>query len=732
MKKIVLVARQDIIDPSLKRIHDDTGRMALDGIRYGKVHEISDNTDPMTYWHELRKEFEHDNPNYRVDRYAIRFEDGHEIDCSDKLTMHTPNLADENYKKLAALFPNAVTETVNENGEVVRAIDKDVLMQEISTTVVEGREERYQFTWPDKKKAVLAANAPISATLRPIKADSVGKDGTPGGWDSENLYIEGDNLDVLKLLRETYLGKVKMIYIDPPYNTGNDFVYEDDFAEDTDSYLGRSGQYDEQGNQLVQNTDSNGRFHTDWLNMIYPRLRVAKDLLSEDGAIAISIDENEVDNIAKICDEIFGESNFIAKIVVQNNPRGRQSDTFIATVHEYLLCYAKNSTECRIHGAPLTEEQKKEYSLSDAKGAYRLLGLRQRGVASLREDRPEMFFPIFVNPNTLEVSLTEKSGWHVVIPKKSDGREGRWMWGKAKCLTDHERLVARLIERRDEYDIFVKDYLDRSDATRTRKYKSIWDDKAINNQNGTQEVKQLFGRDVMSFPKSTQYIKMICQMLSDTDSIVLDFFSGSATTAHAVMQLNAEDGGHRKFIMVQLPEACDEKSEAYKAGYKNICEIGKERIRRAAKKIREDAGLTLTQDFDGGFRCLRLDSSNMQDVYYNPVSLSQSLLDLTTDNIKPDRTPEDLLFQVMLELGVLPSSTIAETEIDGKRVFDVADGFLLACFDKGVTTETVTAIAKKQPYYAVFRDASMADDSTATNFDQIFETYSPSTVRKVL
>ena len=651
----------------------------------------------------------------------------------NKLTMHTPNLADENFKKLAALFPNAVTETIDEaTGEVVRAIDKDVLMQEISTTVVEGREERYQFTWPDKKKAMLAANAPISATLRPIKADSVGKDGTPGGWDSENLYIEGDNLDVLKLLRETYLGKVKMIYIDPPYNTGNDFVYEDDFAEDTDSYMGRSGQYDEQGNQLVQNTDSNGRFHTDWLNMIYPRLRVAKDLLSEDGVIAISIDENEVDNIAKICDEIFGESNFIAKIVVQNNPRGRQSDTFIATVHEYLLCYAKNSTECRIHGALLTEEQKKEYSLSDAKGAYRLLGLRQRGVASLREDRPEMFFPIFVNPNTLEVSLTEKSGWHVVIPKKSDGREGRWMWGKAKCLTDHERLVARLIERRDEYDIFVKDYLDRSDATRTRKYKSIWDDKAINNQNGTQEVKQLFGRDVMSFPKSTQYIKMICQMLSDTDSIVLDFFSGSATTAHAVMQLNAEDSGQRKFIMVQLPEACDEKSEAHKAGYKNICEIGKERIRRAAKKIREDAGLALSKDFDGGFRCLRLDSSNMQDVYYTPGAMRQDLLSFTTDNIKPDRTPEDLLFQVMLELGVLPSSKITETVIGGKKVFDVADGFLLACFDKGVTTETVTAIAKRQPYYAVFRDASMADDSIATNFDQIFETYSPSTVRKVL
>ena len=305
MRKICLVARQNIYKDST-HLHDDNGLRALNGIKYGKVHEIEDNEDPLNIWHSLRLEFKKENPTFHADRYFIRFEDGHEIECSDRMTMHTPNLADENFKKLAALFPNAVTETVNENGEVVRAIDKDVLMQEISTTVVEGREERYQFTWPDKKKAMLAANAPISATLRPIKADSVGKDGTPGGWDSENLYIEGDNLDVLKLLRETYLGKVKMIYIDPPYNTGNDFVYEDDFAEDTDSYMGRSGQYDEQGNQLVQNTDSNGRFHTDWLNMIYPRLRVAKDLLTDDGVIFISIDENEVQNMRKVCDEIFG------------------------------------------------------------------------------------------------------------------------------------------------------------------------------------------------------------------------------------------------------------------------------------------------------------------------------------------------------------------------------------------------------------------------------------------
>ena len=403
----------------------------------------------------------------------------------DKLRMQTANKADENFRKLAAMFPNAVTETIDENGEVVRAIDKDVLMQEISCTVVDGNEERYQFTWPDKKKSVLLANAPINKTLRPCREESVDFDTT------ENLYIEGDNLEVLKLLQETYLGKIKMIYIDPPYNTGSDFVYEDDFAQSTDEYLANSGQYDEDGNRMVQNTESNGRFHTDWLNMIYPRLKLAKDLLTDDGVVFVSIDANESHNLRKICEEIFGASNFVSEIIIQNNPRGRQSDRFIATAHEYLLCFCKNSMSCVLNGLPLSEEQKSEYSFSDERGAYRLLGLRQRGVASLREDRPDMFFPIYVNPQTLEVSLEFHNDWCEVIPKKSDGREGRWMWGKEKCKVDGARLVARLIERRGEYDIFVKDYLDREDGARTRKFKSIWDDKALNNQVGTQEVKAL-------------------------------------------------------------------------------------------------------------------------------------------------------------------------------------------------------------------------------------------------
>ena len=661
----------------------------------------------------------------------------------DRLRMQTANKADENFKKLAAMFPDAVTETINENGEVVRAIDKDVLMQEISCKVVDGNEERYQFTWPDKKKSVLLANAPINKTLRPVRedetvptgADSEGKPycstGSVDFDTTENLYIEGDNLEVLKLLQETYLGKIKMIYIDPPYNTGNDFVYEDDFAQNMDEYLANSGQYDEDGNRMVQNTESNGRFHTDWLNMIYPRLKLAKDLLTEDGVVFVSIDANESHNLRKICEEVFGASNFVSEIIIQNNPRGRQSDRFIATAHEYLLCFCKNSMSCVLNGLPLSKEQKAEYSFNDEKGAYRLLGLRQRGVASLRADRPDMFFPIYVNPKTQEVSLEVHNDWCEVIPKKSDGREGRWMWGKEKCKVDSARLVARLIERRGEYDIFVKDYLDREDGARTRKFKSIWDDKALNNQAGTQEVKALLKGDIMSFPKSKAFIQMVCQLGGTPDAIVMDFFSGSATTAHAVMQLNAEDGGHRKFIMVQLPEKTDEKSEAYKAGYKNICEIGKERIRRAGAKIKEEAGLA-AQNLDTGFRVLKCDTSNMKDVYYNPAEYEVNMFSRLEDNIKEDRTPEDLLFQVMLDLGVLLSSKIEETTIAGKKVFNVEDNYLIACFDSDVSEETIKAIAKQKPYYFVMRDSSMASDSVATNFDQIFATYSPDTVRKVL
>lgn len=631
----------------------------------------------------------------------------------DRLAMHTPNLADENFRKLAALFPNAVTETIDPaTGEVVRAIDKDVLMQEINTRVVEGREERYQFTWPDKKKAVLAANAPISAALRPVRADSVGRDGTPGGWDSENLYIEGDNLDVLKLLRETYLGKVKMIYIDPPYNTGNDFVYEDDFAEDTDSYMGRSGQYDEQGNQLVQNTDSNGRFHTDWLNMIYPRLRIAKDLLAEDGIIFISIDDNEVQNLHKLCDEIFGEANYISDISWRrrtNQPNDKSK--MIAKVAEDILVYAKNlvclSDRKAFHGVSLSDERKAEYKNPDHD---------PRGPWSTNPWKAAVGRGGTTYSITTPKGITYTETWYGTKETfESLLSENRVYW------TDNGSGFPR-----------IKIYLKDAEREGQAAINFFTHEKFGSNQEGSSEVEHLLGKKgLFDNPKPTRLLNALAKISTNDDSIILDFFSGSATTAHAVMQLNAEDGGHRKFIMVQLPEVCDEKSEAYKAGYKNICEIGKERIRRAGRKIRDEAG-SAAQALDIGFRVLRLDSSNMLDVYYNPAALQQNFVDDVTDNIKPDRSPEDLLFQVMLELGVLPSSPIAETVIGGRRVFDVAEGFLLACFDEGVTTETVTAIAKRQPYYAVFRDSGMQNDSVATNFDQIFETYSPSTVRKVL
>ena len=627
---------------------------------------------------------------------------------TNKLTMHTPNLADEKYKKLAELFPNAVTEAVDPaTGEVVRAIDRDVLMQEINTRVVEGKEERYQFTWPDKKKAVLAANAPIRATLRPVKADSVGRDGTPGGWDSENLYIEGDNLDVLKLLRETYLGKVKMIYIDPPYNTGNDFVYEDDFAEDTDSYMARSGQYDDQGNQLVQNTDSNGRFHTDWLNMIYPRLRIAKDLLAEDGFIFISVDENEFENMTKVASEVFGRNNLRNCIAVRRGIKNVQAQfetlSSLAQGHEYILLFSKN-IEARLPKLFDKFDEKK-------KGKWDTFW---RGT-----DRPTMRYELFGKCPT----------------------KGQWRWEKGraqKAIQNYEHFLKEYSAEMsiDDYYSYILtssgskiDFVRINDEGTIQYYVPPQEGKLLSDN--WMDIMMTGTYTVFDTEKSLDIMTRIVGWITKDSDVVLDFFSGSATTAHAVMQLNAEDGGHRRFIMVQLPEACDEKSEAYKAGYKNICEIGKERIRRAGRKIQDEAGLT-ARNLDVGFRVLRLDSSNMQDVYYNPAAMTQDLLSRITDNIKLDRTPEDLLFQVMLELGVLPSSPIVETLIDGKRVFDVADGFLLACFDTGVTSETVTAIAKRQPYYAVFRDSSMADDSVATNFDQIFETYSPSTVRKVL
>ena len=628
----------------------------------------------------------------------------------ETLKMHSLDGVQRNIDLIGKLFPNAITE-VKRNGKVEHAIDFDVLRQELSDSIVEGREERYQFTWPDKKKAMLAANAPITATLRPVVADSVGKDGTPGGFDSENLYIEGDNLEVLKLLQETYLGKVKMIYIDPPYNTGNDFVYEDDFAQSTEDYMGNSGQYDESGNRMVTNTESNGRFHTDWLNMIYPRLKLAKDLLADNGAIFISIDENEMDNLRKICDDIFGESNFIGQFIWQRrtSPDMRK---LVSTAHDYIVTYGKNTGNLSntINKVRLTEKDAANYSNpdNDPRGPWASSDFTAQGF------RPNQMYEI-TTPGGAKYTPPEGRCWKNIESEfLKQCEEGRMWFGK-----DGMGIPRR------------KTYLSE------REGKNVWtwwpNSEVGHSQEATQEVKNLFdGHAYFDYPKPVRLLKKIIQIGTHDDSIVLDFFSGSVTTAHAMIQLNAEDNGHRKFILVQLPEMTAIDSDAYKAGYKNICEIGKERIRRAGRKIKEDAGLTAPADLDIGFRCLRLDSSNMENVYYTPEETQQQDLFSLVDNVKPDRTPEDLLFQVMLDLGVLLSSPIEVKEIADKKVFNVAEGFLLACFDHDVTEETVKAIAQMKPYYAVFRDSSMANDSVATNFDQIFETYSPETVRKVL
>ena len=628
-----------------------------------------------------------------------------------------------NVAKIRELFPNCVTERINNEGKLEHAIDFDMLKQELSDHVVDGLQERYQFTWPDKRKAILAANAPINKTLRPCREESVDFDNT------ENLYIEGDNLEVLKLLQETYLGKVKMIYIDPPYNTGNDFVYEDEFKQSADEYIDNSGQLDEEGNRLVANTESNGRFHTDWLNMMYPRLNLAKDLLSEDGVIAISIDENEVENLKRCCKEIYGESNYIATIISKMNPRGSQSSKDIAITHEYILVIAK-SKEYQVNGLELTEEQEKEYKYQDAMGCYRLLGLRKRGADSRREDSPSMYFPIYYDPDNDNLSTIEKYSV-IIYPKLSDGTDGRWRWSKSKVEREKNLLVVRAVKRGTEYeyDVFSKDYLSEN---KRRKPMSIWDDKEINNEFATELLTDLFKeKKIFDYSKSLFLLKKLITVLSSADSLVLDFFSGSATTAHAVMQLNAEDGGKRNFIMVQLPEECAENSEAYKAGYKNICEIGKERIRRAGKKIKEENPLT-TQNLDIGFRVLKCDSSNMEDVYFTPKEYMDKQQSLFIDNIKKDRSDEDLLFDAMLKLDTPLSSKIEKISIAGKTVYNVAQGHLMACFDKNVTDEVITAIAKEMPSYFVMRDSSQADDSVAINFEQIFNTYSPQTVRRVL
>ena len=612
---------------------------------------------------------------------------------------------------------------------VSSAVDFDKLKQEMSDMLIDDGEERYQMTWPNKRNAVLLANTPISATLRPCKEESVDFDNT------KNLYIEGDNLDVLKLLQETYLGKIKMIYIDPPYNTGKDsFVYNDCYSMNEEEFLNAGGYYDSEGNRVVDikdNNESNGRFHTEWLNMLYPRLRLARDLLTDDGVIFISIDDNEQANLKKICDEIFGEKNFIAELPTIMNLKGNNDEFGFAGTHEYTLVYIKEKNSIEdLNGIALTDDDIAEYIYEDNKGKYKQgATLMRTGEAGFRVKRPKGYYPIYVSKDYRSLSICKENSDDIeVYPISKNGVEMSW-----------RRSPEYLMQTRDEFIInssskgisFYKKQRLSEDLINGKKAKTLFYKPQYSSGNGTALLKELFDGRIFDNPKPLQLIYDFVKIGSNDNSIILDFFSGSATTAHATMQLNAEDGGNRKFIMVQLPEKCDETSEAYKAGFKNICEIGKERIRRAGKKIKEENPLT-TINLDTGFRVLKLDSSNMKDVYYKPEETTQTLLDMLEDNIKEDRTPLDLLFQVMLDLGHELSAKIEEKTVEGKQIFAVDDNDIIACFDDDISEKVVTEIAKLKPLYAVFRDSGMASDSAHTNFEQIFAAYSPNTTRKVI
>jgi adenine-specific DNA-methyltransferase len=654
-----------------------------------------------------------------------------------KLTDQDPetkstDLVAENIEQLKALFPEAFTED---------KIDFEVLKQ-ILGGAVDEREEKYGLNWNGKRRARQLALTPSTGTLRPCPEDSV-------DWDTtQNLMIEGDNLEVLKLLQKSYAGKVKLIYIDPPYNTGNDFVYPDDFQDNIRNYLELTGQM-EGGKTISSNTEASGRFHTDWLNMMYPRLKLARNLLQEDGVIVISIDDNEIERLRAACAEIFGEENFAAQICVQSNPRGRQSDTFFATVHEYLLIYARTGESCVIGGAALTDGQKAEFDLTDSAGkSYRLLGLRQRGSASLREDRPDMFFPIYVNPQTLKVSLEPASGFtEKVVPRKSTGQDGRWMWGKDKCQRDVQLLVPRLIERRSEFDVFVMDHLEKGGEERSRKFKTIWDDKKLNTQNGTQEVKELLGCAAMSFPKPVALLQDIVQLGTDDGDLVLDFFAGSGTTGHAVMAQNASDHGKRRYILVQLPEPLDPENKEQKVGAdfcdqlgkpRNIAEITKERLRRAGKKIREENPLFAG---DLGFRVFKLDSSNIRAWEPDRENLAATL-EQHAEHLKTYRTEADILFELLLKLGLDLTVPIEQKTIAGKAVHSIGAGTLLVCLATQITAVEVEPLAlgivewHKQLTPAgetqvVFRDSAFADDVAKTNLTAILQQYGLENVRSL-
>ena len=641
----------------------------------------------------------------------------------EPLKMQSHDVIGSNTQKIAQLFPNCVTERLGKDGKPELAIDFEKLQAELSNEIIGEGEERYQFTWPDKRAAVRLANTPTTMTLRPCREESVDFDNT------QNLYIEGDNLDVLKVLRETYLGKVKMIYIDPPYNTGNDFVYNDDFAQGKGEFEQASGLFDEEGNQTIdpmqRNTESNGRFHTDWLNMIYPRLKVARDLLTEDGVIFISIDDHEVENLRKLCDEVFGEQNFVTQYVWEKKKKPSFLNANIGTKTEYIVCYSKNRFMLGALSVDTTEEGKK-YPLNNAGNSISVLTFPPRSVMFNINDG------MVEKQNMSEGNIITELLNDLIIRNGLNENEfklkGEWRYSQQRVneiISNGETLIISKIPFRPNH---IKKG---GEIKKMHNLLTIAHYNIGTNEDATSEQISLLGKDYFDYAKPSSLIQLLIKAVSynDRDSVIMDFFSGSATTAHAVMKLNAEDEGNRKFIMVQLPEKTDEKSEAYKAGYKNICEIGKERIRRAGKKVKEEAGLQ-GQNLDTGFRVLKLDSSNMEDVYYTPQEFSMG--SLFNENVKADRYNEDLLFQVMLDLGIELSAQIETKQIAGKQVHIVDEGYLVACFDRDVNESTITEIAKQQPVYFVMRDASAANDNVIDNFEQIFRHYSPDTSCRII
>ncbi len=645
-----------------------------------------------------------------------------------KPKFETPDLTSENIEKIAALFPNCITEMLDEERSTPekkvykRAVNFEMLKQMLSPDVVDG-DEAYEFTWVGKKAAIVEANKPIRKTLRPCVAESK-------NWDTtENLYIEGDNLEVLKLLQESYLGKVKMIYIDPPYNTGNDFIYADDFKMESEEWKVESGEWSEEGDRLFKNTDTNGRFHSDWCSMIYSRLMLARNLLTDDGVIFISIDDNEVDNLRKICDELFGNTNFIAFLTVIVKTEGRRYGGFAKT-HEQVIVYGKNVEQVKLNEI---EVEGKKFQFSDENGGFNVQDLRNQNARAFNStNRPNLRYPFYVdtedkdNNGFCKVYLKKKEGLTEVYPITVNGFDSVWRWGKKEKASEHlSELAARI-----GTDGIIRIY--QKMRKLTEEPKTVLINKEYISIKGTREIQNILGIGIFDFPKPLNLIKLFESIATSENSIILDFFSGSATTAHAVMQLNAEDGGHRKFIMVQLPEKCDEKSEAYKAGYKNICEIGKERIRRAGEKILKEQlannNSTLNSPnskLDIGFRVLKLDSTNMKDVYYAPCDYDQDFLHQLESNIKDDRTDLDLLFGCLIDWGLPLSLPYKSEQIDGCTVHTYNDGDLIACFDANVPESVVKEIAKRKPLRAVFRDSGFASSPEKINVFEIFKLYMP-------